>query len=190
MPVTVGTVASVAQAGYGLFKEISGSEKLKKLLTQRKSYTTPAEIMKILNLALSQGGGDTTTRDYETGQVKQETSAAIHAALRLGANPNDLSSLFQQSVGRMLQIGDQFHKSNMESFSKIMEGYNLVAENKTAEWKTQQDIIKDQMQAAAGKTASGTQDLNNAVNSIIAILSSNKTSDLFKTGAEAMLPSP
>lgn len=178
--LAIGTAIAGVQAAAGLIQTISGNAKAKKLLGQRRAYSTPDEIFKILNYTLSQQGGDTATRDYTTGQIDRSFSQSVNAATQLGADPNDLSRLFESKVNSLMQVGQQFHASNMEAFSKALAAYDLVASNRAAEWKSQQDIIKDKMQAAGLDKAAGIQNLGSAANSFIALDAAKRTSDLYK----------
>lgn len=90
--------------------------KLKKAVAKRKSYVTPSEIYDILSATENRSQGDTQTRDFETGQVDRAFSQSLGTAELLGADPNDLSYLFDNKINNILKIGQQFHASNMESF--------------------------------------------------------------------------
>ena len=183
-PLSVGIAG--AKTAFDLVRTISADAKMKELLAQRTAYKTPDEIWKILNATLSQAGGDTITRDFQTNQIDRSFSQIMGTATRLGADPNDLSTLFDQKIQGIMKVGQEFHASNMEAFSKIMGAYNLVADNKAAEWKSQQDIIKDQIQAAAGEKAAGGMGLVNDANSFIGLSAASKTGDLYKQIADAL----
>ncbi len=176
-PVSAGIAA--VQAGLGIVQTISGDAKAKRLQAQRTAYKTPEEIFKILNLSLNNGQGDTLTRDFQTGQVDRAFSQVLGNATRLGADPNDLSALFDQKINSLMQVGNQFHASNMEAFSKVLSAYDIVAENKAAEWKSQQDILKDQIQAASAEKAAGIQNLGSAANAAISLSSSSQVKQIY-----------
>lgn len=180
--------ASIAglQAAAGLIQTISASSKLKRKKAQRTAYETPDEIFKIRNATLNQAGGDTITRDFQIGELDRTFSKISGDALRLGADPNDLSALFDQKIQGMMKVGQQFHASNMESFSKVLSAYNLVADNKAAEWKSREDMLKDDIQALAAEKAAGIQNLGSALNAGIGIAAAAKTSNLYSKSAEAL----
>lgn len=180
--------ASIAavQTGAGLLQSLVGDAKTKKLMAQRTAYKTPDEIFKILNLSLSGAGGDTITRDFQTNQLDKSFSQMLGGATRLGADANDLSALFNQKINGMLQIGQQFHASNMEALGKVFSAYDLVSQNKAAEWSSQQDIIKDQLQAASAEKAAGIQNLGSGANAFIGLSAASQTEDLYKKIAEAL----
>lgn len=175
------------QGGLGIIQSISGDAKAKRLMAQRTAYKTPDEIWKILNASLSMAGGDTITRDFQTNQIDRGFSQALGTATRLGADPNDLSALFDQKMQGILKVGQQFHASNMEAFGKVLSAYNLVADNKAAEWSSGQDIIKDKLQAASAEKAAGIQNIGSAANAAIGISAAAKTSNLYTLQLEKML---
>ncbi len=179
-PSGITEALGVVQAGYGIVKDIQNNKKIKNLLAQRKSYTTPDEVFKILNATLNKSQGDTLTRDFQTNQLDTSFGDALGTAETLGADPNQLSSLFGQKIQGMLQIGDQFHKSNMESFGNYMNALKLVGDNKTAEWQSQQDIIKDQLQAAGQQKQDNTKNIAGGINTFLSGLSADATMDLYK----------
>lgn len=169
-----------AQSIYGAIKGNSADKKLQDLLSKRRSYVTPDEIYKILNATEYGAQGDTQTRDYETGQIDRGFGQALGTATLLGANPNDLSSLFDQKMQGILVAGQQDHASRMEAFGKYLGALNTVAENKAAEWQSQQDILKDQIQAAAGAKGDAFKNIQGGLNTILAGLSAGEQEQLYK----------
>lgn len=188
MPPVDPVSASVAglQAAAGLVQTISASSKLKRKMAQRTAYQTPDEIFKILNATLSQAGGDTIARDSSTSQLDRAFSQVLGGATRLGANPNDLSAIFDQKITGLMKIGDQFHASNMEAFGKVLSAYSLVADNKAAAWKSREDMLKDEIQALAAEKAAGIQNIGSAANAAISLSGSSKTGDLYSQSATAL----
>lgn len=174
-----GSIAGL-QAALGVVQAISGNDKAKKAMAQRTAYQTPEEVFKRLNLALSGGQGDTLARDYQTNQLDRNFSQILGGATRLGADPNDLSALFDQKIQGVMKIGDQFHASNMEAMSKILAAYDAVSQNKAAEWSSAQDILKDKIQAGAADKAAGIQNIGSAFNSLISLQGASKIADLYK----------
>jgi hypothetical protein len=183
-PVSIGIAA--VKTGFDIVRTISADAKMKKLLAQRKAYQTPEEIYKMLELSLSQAGGDTITRDFQTNQLDQDFSSIAGDATRLGANPNDLSALFDKKIQGLMKVGEQFHASNMEGMSKVLSAYDIVASNKAAEQKSQQDILKDKIAAAAGEKAAGGMGLVNDANAFIGLSAAGKIGDLYKQIADAL----
>lgn len=188
-PVTTGLAA--VQAGLGIYQAISGGIKSKRLMQQRRAYQTPDEIFKMLNLSLSQAGGDTATRDFMTGQVDRNFSQGAGILSRYGDAgdvANDLSFMFNQKMNQIMKVGQEFHASNMEAFSKVLGAYNIVADNAAAEWRSKEDILKDKLQAAAADKAQGIQNIANAANTFIGAQSASKTQDLYKERTDMMTP--
>lgn len=177
----LGLALSGAQAAMGIIQTISGDAKSKRLMQQRRAYKTPEEIFKILQATeQAMGGYDSTTLNFLTNQTDRAFDQATGAAVRLGGNPNDLSSMFDQKIQSIMKIGADNHAINMEQFGKYLSALDVVASNKAAEQKSQQDIIKDKLQAASAEKAAGVQNIGSAANAFIGLDASAKTSDLYK----------
>ena len=173
--------ASIAgvQAALGIVQTISGDARAKKARAKRTAYQTPEEIYKLLNLSLSGGQGDTITRDFQTGQLDRAFSQILGGATRLGADPNDLSALFDQKIQGIMKVGQEFHASNMEAMGKILAAYDTVSQNKAAEWSSAQDMLKDDIQSGAADKAAGIQNLGSAANAFISLQGAKKTGNLY-----------
>jgi hypothetical protein len=107
-------------------------------------------------------------------------SQALGTSTRLGADPNDLSALFGQKMQGIFANIETSHKERMEGFSKVLAAYNLVADNKAAEWKSKQDFVKDDLQAAAESKKDAMATIGSALNAGISTYSSSKIGDLYK----------
>lgn len=179
-PIGIGIEA--AQAALGLVQAISGDAKMKKLLAQRKAYVTPDEIYDILNATASRAssGYDPTTLDYLTNQVDRGFSSALNSAELLGADPNQLSNLFDQKIQASMKIGAENQLLNMKNFENYLKAESVVADNLAAEQKSQQDIIKDKLQAAGLNKQAGLQNIGSAVNAGLATASAYGTANLYK----------
>lgn len=154
-------------------------------MAQRTSYKTPDEIFKILNLSLSAAGGDTITRDFQTNQLDRMFGGITGNAMRLGADPNDLSALFEQKINGLMKVGQQFHASNMEAMSKVLAAYDIVSQNKVAEWRSREDILKDKIQAAAMEKQAGIKNIGSSANAFISLVGAAGTSGLYGEAAAA-----
>jgi hypothetical protein len=179
MPL-VGAGIGALQAGYGIVQDIKARKKINGLLSQRKAFQTSQQVYDIVNATLNQAQGDTITRDYETNAINQNLSNTLGTATRLGADPNMLSSLFQNSVNGIMRAGQEFHQSNTAAFSNVINAFKLLSDNKDAEYASQQDIIKDKLAAAGANLATGTQNISGGINTVLGSLSSKATGDLFK----------
>lgn len=171
----------VGQTILGTVQAISGSERTKRLLQQRRAYKTPEEYFKILNATenLASEGFDAFTLNYLTSGIDRSFSEASGTAERLGANPNDLSSLLDQKIQGLMKVGAENHQLNMENFSKFLGALDVMGQNKAAEWKSQQDIIKDQLQSAAEDKQAGLKNIFSAANAAIGTDAAGKTGKLF-----------
>lgn len=186
-PVSAGIAG--LQGALGIIQTISGDAKAKRLRSQRTAYKTPQEIFKILQATeQNMGGYDPTTLGFLTNQTDRAFDQATGAATRLGANPNDLSAIFDQKIQGIMKIGADNHALNMEQFGKYLSALDTVASNKAAEWKSKEDMIKDDIQSATAEKAAGIQNIGSAANAFISMNASAKTADLYtdKTTKDAL----
>lgn len=172
--VGLGTVA------YGAYSKSRANKKAKEALAKRKAYTTPDEVYQILDALENKSQGDVITRDFQTQQLDNSFSQQLGVAELLGADPNDLSGMFQQKINGILQVGQQFHASNMEAFGKYLGGLDMVVQNKAAEQGSQQDIVKDEIQAAAADKQAANQSINSGINTILSGYSAYQSNQLYK----------
>lgn len=183
--VPIAAIAAGAQGLMGLYQTIKGMSDAKKIRRLRKAYETPDEIAKILNLTQS-NIGNTQTRDFQTGQNDLSFGQMLGSATRLGSNPNDLSALFSAKVNNIMKVGQEFHLDNMKNFSAVIDAFKLVSENKAAEFRSQQDLLKDDAQQAAAEKAAGIQNIFGAANAAIGISASNKMGKLYSDRTQQM----
>lgn len=176
-PFSIGL--SALQTGFGLFQSITGASKVNNLEKQRQSYKTPDQINQILQLALQQSGGDTQTRDFQTNQLDRAFSSQLGTSEKLGADPNDLSALFDQRVNGIMKIGEQFHASNLEAMGRIYNALNLKADNVAAEEKSKDDLLKDRIAAVGGQVQAGYQNVSGGLNTALAAIQASKASNLY-----------
>lgn len=173
---------SVALTGLavGAIQKGNANKKIKKAMSQRKAYTTPDEVFRIVNAAENKSQGDTITRDYQTNQLDSSFANALGVDQILGAGPNQLSSLFGQKVQGMLQIGEEFHRSNTEYFGNYMKALAVLGDNKAAEQASVDNIWKDYMQSLVAKKEDANKTINSSINGLISSGSSLATSQLYK----------
>jgi hypothetical protein len=185
MPVT----ASLVTAGIGGIQSIIGAigqgkanKKLNKLFKQRTAYQTPKEIMDVLNSTQynAQSGYDPQTLDFLTNSADRGFATQTGTALRLGADPNLISGLDDKYLQDIMRIGSDNATLQLQNFDKFLNAKTLVAENKTAEWQSREDLLKDQIQAVAGKAAAGAQNVNSGINTVVQAGSNLAASQLFK----------
>lgn len=190
--VSAGLVIGGAQAVLGGIQTISGNAAKKKALAQRKPYQTPQEITDILNLTESnaQQGYDPNTLAYLTNQTDRAFSGALGTAELLGANPNDLSGIFDQKIQGLMKIGAENHQSNMENLSKYLGALDSVASNKAAEQKSKQDIVKDYLQAAGQEVQTGTANISGGINTAFSSLVAGKTGGIYGQQKPAKIKAP
>jgi hypothetical protein len=177
----IGIGLSAAQTALGLVQAISGDAKMKKLLAQRKAYVTPQEIYDILNATASRAssGYDPQTLNYLTGETDRALGATLNTAELLGGDPNDLSAIFDKKIQASMKIGAENQLLNMQNFQRYLQAESVVADNKAAEFKSQQDILKDSIQAAAANKQAGLQNIGSGVNAGLATASAYGTAGLY-----------
>lgn len=173
-------VVGVASIGVGVYQKGRANKKTKEALAKRKAYTTPDELHQMQNALEMNAQGDSQTRDYQTQQLDNAFSSQLGVAELLGADPNDLSGMFQQKIQGILQVGNEFHKSNMEAFGNYLGGLNVMAQSKAAEQGSADNLIKDQLQALAAQKAQADSLINTGINSGITGVSSLAMSKLYQ----------
>lgn len=176
----IGAVVGIGVAGYGVYQKGRANKKAKDALARRKEFQTPDEVYQILNAMENRSQGDTATRDFQTQQIDNSFAQQLGVAELLGADPNDLSGMFNQKMQGILQVGQQFHASNMEAFGKYIGGLDMLASNKAAEWKSGQDFVKDDLQAAAADGAAANATINSGINTALAGYSAHQSNKLYK----------
>lgn len=177
----VGLGLGLLQTGIGIVGDITNKARQKKYLGQLKAYKTPQEVFDILNATQNNAsqGLDPVTLNYLTNQTDQAFSSSIGAATRLGADPNDLSSIFSQKVDSIMKIGAENHQANMANFSAYLNALGTVADNRAAEFKSQQDIIKNKLQATGVNLQTATGNISGGLNTILSTLTADQIANLY-----------
>lgn len=178
----IGAAIGGIQAIIGAGQANRANEDLKKLFSQRKAFKTPAEIFEILNMQqfnAAEGFSDDTT-SYLTGQAGAGLAAGLGTASRLGADPNNLSGIIDSYYADIFKIGAESDLVKMKKFDSLTSALQLVAQNKEAEQVSADNLIKDQMQAAAARLNAGQQNIQSGLNASINSLTTLAMSDLYK----------
>lgn len=186
----IGAAIAGADLAIGIVQAVSGGAKAKRALRKRRAYQTPEEIFKILNATESRaaGGYDPQTLEYISSGADNALSSSLSAATRLGADPNALSQLLDQRIQSTFRLGAENQLQNMKNFSAYTGALGLVAENKAAEQKSQQDIIKDELQSASAMQQQGGQRIDQGLSTGLAVASAYGTANLYRerTGASTI----
>jgi len=180
MPWVALALAAV-QVGTGIAKNAKANKATKELLKERKPYETPDEVFKILNAtqANAQSGYDAETLDYLNNQTDRAFSSAIGASELLGGDPNDLSAIFDQKMQQVMKIGAENHALNMTNFNKSLGALEMVGKSSDAEYVSEQNLIKDKLQAEAAKKAQADENIQNGLNLGLEAGSSIISGDLY-----------
>jgi hypothetical protein len=168
------------QTGIGIVNSIGQKKRINKLIDKLNPYTTPDAFYQGLNLTESRAQGDTVTRQFQQDQLDNAFAGYLGAATNLGADANQLSAAFGQKIQGLMQVGQQFHQSNTEAFSAMLAGFNALAENKTAEQVSKNNLIKNRIQAENANFKTANDNIGNGLNTFLASLSSKGMMDLFK----------
>lgn len=177
----VGAGIGAVEAGLGIIQGIGQKKKINGLVGQLTPLTIPDQVSQILNLNLSNAQGDLQTQNYETQNLDNAFSQSLGSATRLGANPNDLSALFQQKINGVMQIGEQTHQSRTAAFSSLIGSLQNTADYNVAEQVSKNDIIKNKIQAAQGNLTTATNNVSGGINTALSSLSSKVLGNLYKT---------
>lgn len=162
----VGVLAGGIQSLIGAGQARRANRNLKRLFSQRKAYQTPEEIFEILQLTqsnASQGFSDETLQVLE-GNAGRGLSATLGSATRSGADPNQLSGVLDNYFQNIFKIGTENELVKMKKFDDFTNALRTVADNRTAEWQSEENLIKDQMQAEAAKLGAGQMNLSSGLN--------------------------
>lgn len=184
-PLAIGEAAlGAVQTGIGIVNSIGSKKRTNKLIDQLTPYTTPDAFYQGLNLTESRAQGDTITRQFQQDQLDNAFAGYLGAATNLGADPNQLSAVFGQKIQGLMKVGEQFHQSNTEAFSAMLAGFNALAENKTAEQVSKNDIVKNRIQAENANFKTANDNIGNGLNTLLASLSSKGIMDLFSKNSD------
>lgn len=180
------------QTALGIYQAISGGAKADRLMRKRKAFKTPEEILDLAKFDQSQVGTGLSPQvlQYLTGNADNALSTSLNTAERLGADPNQLSNMLDQRFQQNLSIGAQDQLENMKKFSAYRDSLQVLAANKAAEQKSQEDLLKDQLQAASATQQQAVPNILGGGNTILNTLSSAKIAELFKPQATSVNPLP
>lgn len=181
-------VVGVVGIGVGAYQKGRANKQTKDALKNRKAYTTPDEYYKILNALENRSQGDTATRDYQTQQIDNSFAQQLGVAELLGADPNDLSAMFNQKMQGILQVGQQFHASNMEAFGKYLGGLDMIGQSKVAEWGFEDNRTKDLLAALNQQKKDANTTINSGVNYALSGVSSLASNNLYNDNGYELPP--
>lgn len=188
MPFPFIAAIGAVQGLTALLKGDSAAEEAATLRASRKSFKTSDEVYDIVNMTKNrvQTGYDPATLQYLDTQIDNTTAAGLGTAARLGADPNDLSAMFDQSLMASMKVGSDNAAMSMENFGKYIGAKELLSKNLDAEWASQQGLIKDDLQAAAKKREEAAAQLSGGINTVISGISSAQTAKLYQARTDAM----
>lgn len=178
------TGMGILQTGIGIVNSIGARKRQQKLLSQRTAYKTPAEINQVLQATQQNAsiGLDPSTMNFLDNKTNSAFASSLDVMQRIGGDPNAMSAIFGQKIDALGNIAEMDTAAKMKNFSAYLEALNTVAANKTAEWKSGQDIIKDKLQAAGADLNTANQNISGGLNTIAGGIGAQETMDLFGNG--------
>lgn len=182
MPIPLLALLSVGQAIYGGIQANKARRDFDAAASEQKPYKTPQEFYDILNATQNnaQSGYDATTLDFLTNQTGRAFSGSLSTLQRLGGDANSASQLFDQQMQSIMKIGANNHALNLENFSKYMSALDSVGNSKAAEQASQQNLVRNRMQAANSNRQAGFQNIQSGVNAGISAISAAQTANLYR----------
>lgn len=170
----IGLGLTAVSTGYGIFKDIKANKASKATQTKLEPYKTPQEVIDVLNATKNnaQTGLGATTLDYLTNQTNQDFAGSLGIAQRLGADPNFMSAIFGKKVDAINGIATADHGEQLKNFAAYLAALNSSGANSAAGQKSQQDLLKDQLQKIAQDKAVAAGQISQGINTGISTLSS------------------
>jgi hypothetical protein len=172
--VAVGVAAvnvgiGVAQRASAKKKEKQADQRSKELFAQRKAYKTPKEVLDLVGISQNraQTGFDPVTMNYLTSQSDRATAGALGTARQLGANPNDISGILDQSFQNIFKIGSENQLQQMRNFDRLFNSLQLLSNERGAEWASSENMLKDRMQLVTAQAAAAQKEKESGTNLIM-----------------------
>lgn len=182
-PITIaGLGLGVLQTGIGIFQGNAAKKRADDIRKRRVAYQTPEEIYKMMQMTQNrvQNGFDPATLNYLTNQTDRAFSSALGSATRLGADPNDLSAIFDQKMQSIMKVGAENAARNFENFKMYYGAMETLAANKAAEQKSKDDLLKDDLQSAAAERQDAAKNVQSGINFGVSALSYEMSKKLYK----------
>jgi hypothetical protein len=169
------------QAIGGLVQSIGANKQLKKLFEQRTPFKTAKEVFQNRDASqyFAQQGYSDQTLNYLTNQSDRAFSASTGAALRLGADPNMISGLYDQYMNDVFKVGANSNIMQMQNFDRFLNANAEVGKNADAEWQSKENMIKDQMQMQYQKAQAGQANMQSGINAGLGALSAAESGKLY-----------
>jgi hypothetical protein len=187
MAAGLGQAVGLAQTAVGFVDKFTSKAKMKRLMAQRRAFQTPQEVYDLLHATQNRAsqGYDPATLEFLTGQIDRTFSSSAGASMRLGGDPNDVYSLFEQKIQSIMKVGADSHALNMENFSKYLNAVQLVAQNKEAEWASKENILKDKIQAVGADIANANKNIQSGLNAVIGSQAAYEQGNLYGNNGDA-----
>lgn len=174
----------ILQTGIGIIDSIGAKKRQRNLLSQRQAYQTPSEINDILQATQQNAsiGLDPSTLNFLNDQTNNTFSSSLDVIQRIGGDSNAMASIFGQKVDALGNIAQMDTQEKMKNFSQYLSALGVVASNKAAEQKSQQDILKDKLQAEGVNLNTANQNISGGVNTITSAIANQLIMDQYGSG--------
>ncbi len=188
---------SAVTAGLGAVQSIVGfvqkgkaNREIKNLIDQRKPFETEEGTYDLRNSAAARtaNGLGATTLDYLLGQTDRAFSSSVSASQLLGGNPNDLSGAFQKKIDSIMKIGMEDAQAGLKAYTIYAQAQDALNKSKEAEQISKDNLLKDQIQAAAARGADATKNIQGGLNTVLGAASASQQMNLYKDKTEALKP--
>jgi len=100
-------------------------------------------------------------------------ASSVGAATRLGADPNVIASLNDQYMNDIFKIGSENSLAQFNKFNNFLNAKNQLASSKDAEFFWQDNLRKDQSQAASASLQAAQNTFNSGLNMVAGAKCSN-----------------
>jgi hypothetical protein len=172
------TVAGLVYSGV---KSSNAKKDEKRALAKVQPYKTPKEVIEVLNATQynAQSGFDATTLDFLTNQTDQAFAGSLGTAQRLGSDPNVMSAIFGQKVDSIKGVVASNHQLQMGNFSAYLNALNATGASSAAEQKSEQDLLKNELQRIANEKAVATQQITSSLNTGLSAYSNYQMAKLY-----------
>ena len=183
MPLTAAAVQGgigLIQGGIGIAQGISDNNRLNRLLKQREAYKTPELTNQQFQIAQNQAesGYGADTLNYIKSQTDNALTNSLDTATKLGANPNDISSIFSRNVDAIMKTASDSELAKVTKFDKLYTSIANVAAGQDAEFADRRAKNDDQMAAAGMKVKAGNDTLKSGLGNIAGAFTNYATSQI------------
>ena len=174
--------------GVGIWQNQDAKKEQRKLQKQMTSFETSEYAYDMNQFAqhLAQNGFDAATLSHLTNTIDRSTANSTAALERLGGGPNMVSDILDQGLQAHFSVGDQNSAKQYENFNRYLNTIANLDANLGASWASQQQMLKDQKQAAFGQQQAGNQNIVGGINAGLQGVANNQQMKLYEMQLEQL----